>query len=266
MSNTDDYLTLLRDSLIGSIHPDRYRPLLNQPWWFGPIRRAFASVGLELVRTTSFDPKRREEGLDWPVNAESMIGRKRLDNLRTCIESALDDGTPGDLIEAGVWRGGAAIYMRAVLKSRGVADRNVWVADSFEGLPAPDPRYPSDKGDIHSTLKDLAVSLEDVQRNFEKYGLLDECVRFLKGWFIDTLPTAPIDRLAVMRLDGDMYGSTMDSLEALYPKLSAGGYAIIDDYNLPGARQATDDYRARNGVQEPIHQIDWTGVYWKKSL
>jgi O-methyltransferase len=194
-----------------------------------------------------------------------MIGRKRLDNLRACVESALDDNIPGDLIEAGVWRGGAAIFMRAVLKSRGVSDRDVWVADSFEGLPAPDARYPADQGDIHSTLKTLAVSIEDVRRNFENYGLLDDRVRFLKGWFVDTLPKAPIQRLAVMRLDGDMYGSTMDSLDALYPKLSVGGFVIIDDYNLPGARQATDDYRARHGILEPIQQIDWTGVFWKKA-
>ncbi len=265
-SSADEYLALLRDSIAGYIHPDRHRPLSNQHGWFKPIAWALRRVGLELVRPVSFDPARRDEGLDWPVNAESMIGRKRLDNVRMCIESTVDEGIPGDLIEAGAWRGGAAIYMRAVLRTRGVTDKTVWVADSFEGLPKPDPKYAADRQDIHWTLDPLAVSLEEVQRNFEKYGLLDDRVRFLKGWFNQTLPTAPIDRLAVMRLDGDMYGSTMESLEALYPKLSPGGYVIIDDYNLPGARQATDDYRARNGIEEPIQVVDWTGVYWRRPL
>jgi O-methyltransferase len=194
-----------------------------------------------------------------------MVGRKRLDNVRACVESILHDNIPGDLIEAGVWRGGAAIYMRGILKSHAILDRNVWVADSFEGLPKPDPNCAADAGDVHWTLKDLAVSLEEVTQNFQKYGLLDNRVRFLKGWFSDTLPMAPIDRLALIRLDGDMYSSTMDSLRALYPKLSAGGYIIIDDYNLPGARQATDDYRTRAHITEPIQKIDWTGVYWRKT-
>ena len=259
------YLDLLRDCIIGSIRPERYRRLINQPWWFAPISKALGRVGFELVRKASYDPRLREEGLDWPANAESMIGRKRMDNLRFCIESALEDRVPGDFIEAGVWRGGAAIFMRGVLKANDVRNRLVWVADSFEGLPAPDPKYSADAGDRHSTLKDMGVSLEEVQRNFENYGLLDHNVRFLKGWFCDTLAKAPIDRLALMRLDGDMYGSTMDSLEALYPRLCVGGYVIIDDYNLPGARQATDDYRLRHGITESIQRVDWTGVYWRRS-
>ena len=259
----DAYLALLRDSLVGSIHPDRYRPLLHTPWWFRPFQKFVNHLRLDLVRPVHYDPSQREEGLDWPVNAETMVGRKRLDNIRWCIECVLRDDVPGDLIEAGAWRGGVAIYMRAILKCYG-DNRTVWVADSFEGLPPPDPSYQADKDDIHFTLKDLAASLELVQGNFRKYGLLDEHVRFLKGWFKDTLRQAPIERLAIARLDGDMYGSTIESLEALYPKLSPGGYLIVDDYNLPGARQAADDYRAAHDIRDEIQKIDWTGVYWRK--
>jgi O-methyltransferase len=152
--------------------------------------------------------------------------------------------------------------MRAVLAAYGDKTRLVWAADSFEGLPR--PTHPRDAGDEHWRYPQLAVSIDEVRSNFARYGLLDDQVRFLQGWFADTLPTAPIDQLAVLRLDGDMYGSTLDALEPLYPKVSPGGFVIIDDYALEGCRQAVDDYRARNGVDEDLVKIDHTGVFWRK--
>jgi hypothetical protein len=213
-----------------------------------------------------FDIELRSEGADWPRNAHTMIGLRRLDNLQYCVEDVLANNVPGDLIETGVWRGGASILMRAVLKAHGVTDRRVWVADSFEGLPEPDPeRYPHDDGDRHHEYTYLAVSLDEVRGNFERYGLLDEQVVFLKGWFRDTLPSAPIERLAVLRLDGDMYESTWDGLQHLYPKLSRGGYIIVDDYKVvPGCREAVETYRRLHQIANEIHEIDWAGVYWKK--
>ncbi|HSI32875.1 MAG: TylF/MycF family methyltransferase [Phycisphaerae bacterium] len=214
-----------------------------------------------------FDPEVRKVGKDWPAFAHTMIGLKRLNNLQACCEDVLRRSVPGDLIETGVWRGGATIFMRAILRAYADTQRRVWVADSFEGLPPPDEqKYPLDKGDKHHTQEALAVSLESVQRNFAAYGLLDEQVRFLKGWFKDTLPAAPIDRLAVVRLDGDMYESTMDALVHLYPKLSPGGYLIVDDYGcIRACKQAVHDYRDAHGIRDEIRQVDWTGVYWQRS-
>ena len=140
------------------------------------------------------DAERRAEGKDWPATGHTMVGLKRLDNIQACVEDVLARDVPGDLIETGVWRGGATIFMRSILKAYGVTDRRVWVADPFEGLPPPNPdRYPSDRGDNLHTFKELAVPLESVRANFERYGLLDDQVQFLKGWFRDTLPRAPID-------------------------------------------------------------------------
>ncbi len=157
--------------------------------------------------------------------------------------------------------------MRAILKAHGVTDRTVWAADSFEGLPAPDAgKYPFDAGLNFNRFKELAVSLQDVEDNFRLYSLYDAQVRFLKGWFRDTLPGAPVERLAVLRLDGDLYESTMDALVHLYPKLQPGGYCIIDDYNdIAACRQAVTDYRARHGIGDEIVRVDWTAVYWKKT-
>ena len=178
----------------------------------------------------------------------------------------LDDGhrkwVPGDFIETGVWRGGSTILMKAVLKAYGDTTRIVWVADSFEGLPKPNAAlYPADVLDQHHTFEELAVPMEEVAENFRRFCLLDENVKFLKGWFKDTLSSAPIKRLALMRLDGDMYESTMDALLALYPRLSIGGFVIIDDYGcIEACRQAVDDYRNKQNIQDKLIPIDWSGV------
>ena len=108
----------------------------------------------------------KKVGLIWPHKAETMIGIQRLDSLQRCIETVLADEVPGDLIETGVWRGGATIFMRGVLAAYGDTERTVWVADSFRGLPKPDPKYAADEGDVHWTQTDLVVSLDEVKKNF----------------------------------------------------------------------------------------------------
>jgi O-methyltransferase len=207
---------------------------------------------------------KRIVGGDFPANAMTMMGYERLTNLQHCVEDVLRKGVPGDLIEAGVWRGGGTIFMRALLKAHGVTDRVVWAADSFAGLPAPDlEQYPADIGSPLHEWDFLAVPLADVKRNFERYGLLDEGVRFAPGWFRDTLPSLSVECWSVIRLDGDLYESTYGALEHLYPRLSSGGYVIIDDYGeIPASRQATNDYRERHGITETIQSIDGAGVYW----
>jgi hypothetical protein len=228
------------------------------------------------------DPARarelRDEGPVWRGSADEILDEhrrprhtmasfKRLDNVQFCVEEVLAKNIPGDLIETGVWRGGTTIFMRAILAAYGVRDRTVWVADSFEGLPPPNAdQYPADRGFDLTSIKELSVSLEEVTANFARYGLLDEPVRFLKGWFRDTLPHAPIASLAVLRLDGDLYESTMDALVHLYPKLSAGGYVIIDDYwSWAPCRQAVSDYRGTHGITDRIQPVDWGSAYWQRT-
>ena len=212
-------------------------------------------------------PWRKDVLAVWRQPYHTMAGFKRLDNVQYCVERVLEDDVPGDLLEAGVWRGGVAILMRALLAVHDVSTRTVWVADSFEGLPPPDPeRYPADAGLLLNSLDELRVSLDQVRSHFERYGLLDEQVRFLKGWFRDTLAAAPISQLAVLRLDGDLYESTMDGLKALYPKLSVGGYVIIDDYGaLSACREAVHDYRRAHAITDPIVPVDWTAAFWRRS-
>jgi len=206
--------------------------------------------------------------------AISMLPLGRLDNIEYCVVDILENGVPGDLIETGVWRGGAAIFMRAVLKAYGVTDRSVWAADSFEGLPTPDAeKFPLEakvqQGPvIQKAYNNLAVSLEEVRRNFQAYEMLDDQVHFLKGWFKDTLPAAPIRALAILRMDGDFYESTRDALVNLYDRLSVGGYAIVDDYGEDSwtyCRKAVDEFREERGLDEPLVKVDSKCAYWRKA-
>ncbi|WP_439875374.1 TylF/MycF family methyltransferase [Bacillus mycoides] len=207
----------------------------------------------------------RQGGKDWPRAAHSMIGRKRMNQLHEAMETIVSENIEGDFIETGVWRGGSCIFMNGFLQANNIKNRTVWVADSFEGLPEPNlEQYPKDYGDYLHTFDYLRVSLEKVQENFRKYDLLNDQVKFLKGWFKDTLPSAPVEKIAIARLDGDMYESTMDSLVNLYDKVSTGGYIIIDDYGLITCSEAVTDFRNQRNLKAPITKIDDFGIYWRK--
>jgi O-methyltransferase len=221
--------------------------------------------GVEFVRRRPI-PEVRASGGDWPPppDAETMVGLRRLDNLEELIRDVVRNDVMGDVLEAGVWRGGACILARAVLRELGVTDRTVWLADSFRGLPEASTEHDR-KGPAFHKYDELAVPLEEVQRNFERYGLLDDRVRFLVGWFSETLP-GPVERLAILRADGDMYESTMDVLGALYDCVSVGGYVIIDDYgSVRACTAATNEFRAVRGITDPLIWIDKDGVYWQKT-
>jgi hypothetical protein len=271
----DAYLDLLKRSLLGlTVGPATlYRPV---PRGRNAIRtaivRALQRRGRSvLAEPVQFDLADNTEGTisvwglpPWP---KTMVGTVRLDNVEQCIKSVIDTGVPGDVIETGVWRGGTAIFMCGVLRAYGALDRTVYVADSFAGVPPPDiERYPADEGlDLH-LWPGLAVGVDEVRANFARYGLLDDHVVFVEGWFRDTLPGLRGHTWSVLRLDGDLYESTMDALENLYPSLSPSGWVIVDDYHdIPACAQAVDDYRERQGITEPLVRVDWTGMCWQKA-
>jgi hypothetical protein len=266
------YLDLLKRCVINLIYED---PAIRYPWDDSTDRVLLP-----------FDRDKRLQATDWPSQAHTMIGMGRLDNIQELVTDALANGTPGDLVETGVWRGGSTIFMRGILKAHGVTDRSVWVADSFEGFPSTEEQGASERSFSSPELANLrgyqtreyepavqasinqvmeGTSFEEVQNRFDRYGLLDEQVKFLRGWFRDTLPSAPIERLAVLRLDGDLYDSTYDALDALYPRLSVGGYAIVDDYGIfKECRQAVHDYLSANGIEADPQRIDDEAVFWQK--
>lgn len=206
----------------------------------------------------------RRKGRDTPAPGCgcTMIGQKRLENIAFLLEKVLSDGTPGHFVECGIFRGGACILAAHVLKGTG---RKVYVCDSFEGLPPARPsKFPKDRGQQMEKLKHLKVPLEEVKRNFEHYGLLSDDIVFVKGFFEKTLPKLK-ETFAVVRADGDLYQSTWEILDNLYPQISEGGFFICDDYCLATAREACHDYRAQNKITSEIIKIDDCGVYWEKN-
>jgi hypothetical protein len=221
--------------------------------------------GLMSHESTPEELTYRVNGKHWPRRGLTMVGLQRLDDLQSCVESVVGDGVKGDLIEAGVWRGGASMLMRATLDTLDAAERTVWVADSFSGFPGPaaETSPPRGRRDL-SHFDFLAVPLDEVRANFERFGL-DHGVRFVPGLFEETMPRLRGGRWSVIRLDGDTYDATRTTLECLYPGLSAGGYLIVDDYELlPECRRAVDEYRSEHGITEPIQPVDWTCVRWRR--
>jgi hypothetical protein len=290
MQIADRYLGLLKNALLNEIYIENDVRLL---YLFSRILtgqnidlEVFQNVRVRLPELfATVKSARQDGGLWWKLDvttpdgdtqeldlrnmsefAHTMVGRRRLDNIQHCLSVINRENILGDIAETGVWRGGSTIFMKGCMEAWGMRDRVLWVADSFEGLPV--PTLPQDEGHDFSIAKVpiLAVSLDDVQENFRRYDLLDERVKFIKGWFRDTLHVAPIKRLALLRLDGDLYESTRDSLRALYAKVAPGGFIIVDDFNdFEPCRRAVLEFREQHKISDPIEQIDWSASFWRKS-
>ena len=244
----------------------RFEPRSYEGYLWNLVRIATRDRDIRVVEAGEFDAERREIGKDWPADAETMIGMKRLRNVRECLESVIADGVPGDFIETGAWRGGTCIFARAIFKAYGVTDRKVWVADSFEGLPPPTaasrptpatsttPRSSSPSRSRRCRTTSAATTCSTTRSSSSSAGSTRPSRR----------PRS--SRSAVLRLDGDMYASTIDALEPLYDKVAVGGYVIVDDYGaVKGCAQAIHDFREARGITDEMHQVDWAGVYWRKS-
>ena len=274
------YIDLLKSSLCSSLYDESSWRRIEGPLKqevkgkpLGQLKRAVAHWIINfaakrkvlLLRQLPYNADSRQQGLDWPLFGYTMTGRNRLDALQKCLEDIIANKVPGDVVETGVWRGGSMILARAILDMHGETDRKVWCCDSFEGMPVPTIDGESFSGtEDFSDLDYLAVSVDQVKSYFERFGVLSDRVRFVKGWFSDTLPDAPISSIALLRLDGDLYESTRDALVPLGHKVSKGGYIIIDDYHSwEGCRQAVEEYRSTHRITSPITKIDAHSVYWK---
>jgi len=273
----DRYIDLLKQTLCASLYDESSWRRVEGPMaqdglaLSARVKRKIVSAlrrrGLILVRTVPYDAEIRRQGLDWPLFGYTMTGRSRLDTLERLTNDILENDIPGDIVETGVWRGGSMMLVAALLKLRNATDRTIWLADSFEGMPKPteSDNTKSHKEDF-SDRDYLSVSIDRVKSAFERFDLGGDNLRFLKGWFSDTLPSAPIGKIALLRLDGDLYESTRDALLPLYDKVAIGGYIIVDDYNSwIGCKRAVDEFREDRGIESPIIRIDAHAVYWQRT-
>ncbi len=270
------YLELLKRTLVNLIYPEhelRIEALENDGGGGDRLahERRLRDIRYQQAETLASLVEHKRTGRNWrrqPARfSHTMIGLRRLDNLDYCAAHVFAHDIPGDFLEAGVLQGGASIFLRALQVAHGQSHRRTWVADSFAGLPAAAHEHDRDFGDDFTERRQpwLASSLAAVQDNFRTYDLLSDRVRFIEGWFAESLPQAPIGPLAILRVDADLYASTRDVLVPLYDKVSPGGFVVVDDYHsFAPCQQAVDEFRRARGDAAPLRRIDWTAVYWQK--
>ena len=208
-----------------------------------------------------------------------MTSAHRLWSLINAVRYVIDENIPGDLVECGVWRGGSVMGMARALEERGVADRQLWLYDTFQGMTAPT------EADVEAVTGTTAAQMlaqtsvadgnnvwcvagrEDVEANLRTTGYPINRFRFVEGDVARTLHSTTPESISLLRLDTDWYESTRMCLEVLYPKLSVGGVCILDDYgHWEGARKAVDDYFAQHGPRPYMHTIDYSGRVFLKPV
>ena len=209
---------------------------------------------------THYDLDQGQWKIDPLARPLTLLTKSQLDLIEKSILTLEQRGVPGDFIEAGVWRGGVIILMRALIDAYRIAERKVFAADSFSGIPK-NVRALNDPVDSWSDR--WVASLDEVQQNIGRFGLLDDRIAFTVGYFSDSLKSLAGEKFALIRLDSDSYDSVETSLEYLYPLLSKGGIVIIDDWHLPGSKMAVLDYRSRHGINDEILEYE-ANAYWVK--
>lgn len=216
----------------------------------------------------------RVRGADWPMHGLTMGGLLRLDDLQARVETVVREGIEGDLIEVGTWRGGSSLLMRATLDALGESGRTVWLADSFQGFPAPageesgapaSEAYPDTVEPYLAAFDFLAVPAQEVRENFARFGC-QAGIELVEGFFDDTLPGLRGREWSLVRLDADTYDSTMLALDCLYGGLAPGGFLVLDDYGaLEECRVAVDRFREQGGIGAPLEWVDEICAVWRKA-
>ena len=275
-ASRDRYLWLLKRALVNLINPEDEQRLWLLSGTAGPPPEPPTQEYLRDIRYLDPDGNahlRRAKRVGTIIHnqpgrySHTMIGLQGLTAIERFAEALFEHDVPGDFVDAGTCRGGAAILMRALQNAFGESHHRVWVADSFSGVPASTSEVDIAAGlDLTASRYPwLAASLEMVRDNFRTYDLLDDRVRFLPGLFADTLTAAPIEQIALMRLDADLYSSTFEVLSALYDRVADNGVVIVDDYGgIKTCRRAVDAFREQRGITAPLQRINWTEVWWRK--
>jgi hypothetical protein len=198
--------------------------------------------------------------LYYMIQPYTMVSGERLWGLYNAVMSAVENEVLGDIVECGAARGGSAALMGLTLKALGFP-RDLWVCDTFEGIPAPTADDPDEAKQYTGAFRG---DLVEVQELFKQLGILDHC-HLVKGLFQDTLPSLEVEKISVLHLDGDWYESTKCGLECLYDRVSPGGFIQIDDYgHWAGCRKAVEDFFFKRAFVPDLRVLDYTGVQFMK--
>ena len=212
------------------------------------------------------------------VIGATQLSYERLVTLYQQVAYLERNRLPGALVECGVWRGGAAAIMALANLAEGSERRMLHLFDSFQGMPEPNLAYDGEQalrwagrrgdGSLVSTGVNVAHPEEVRSLIIDRIGYPTSSVVIHQGWFQDTLPVArsQIGPIALLRVDGDWYESTLVVLDHLFELVIPRGVVVIDDYGaFEGCRRATDEFLARHAPHAYLHHIDYTGRYFIKS-
>lgn len=236
------------------------------------VRRIINPLGIDVVRysTATPDLTPSELALIKFVRPFTMTSPERIYALANAVRWITDEKLPGACVECGVWRGGSMMVVARTLLDMGVSDREVYLFDTYEGMPAPTDVDRDYRGrsamayfEKRRTGDDSAdwirATIEEVRANLSRTNYPTERLRLVKGKVEETIPQNAPDSIALLRLDTDWYGSTKHELEHLWPRLVTGGICIIDDYGYwAGSRRAVDEYFSSRGIRVLMHRIDYS--------
>jgi hypothetical protein len=216
-----------------------------------------AAESWQLISPSEFSKLYRQ------VRGHTMCSVARLRGLHEGVKLVVEEHLDGDVVECGCARGGSAALMALTLRQLGER-RNLWLFDTFEGLPAPtadDPDY-----EIAELFTGSCKGqLDEVRELFRERGVA-EGVQFVKGLFQDTIPGSAIERIALLHIDGDWYESVKVCLETLYDKVVPGGIIQFDDYGYwKGARKAVDEFFLKRGLRVEMTRLDYSGRALQKA-
>lgn len=237
-------------------------------------KAVLARIGLEIVRTAERDAQAvadlgaADRAIVMRVAPFTMTSPERRASLIGAVDHVVRHRVAGDIVECGVWRGGSMMTIALALMARGDTSRHLWLYDTFEGMSEPtehdrDPTGVLAAERLKTSLKDSALwavaCLDDVRANLLSTGYPPDRLHFVRGKVEDTIPGDGPHRIALLRLDTDWYESTRHELQHFYPRLSAQGVLIIDDYgHWQGARRAVDEYFGQRSEPVFLHRVDYT--------
>ena len=202
----------------------------------------------------------------------TMTSAERMYALFKAVKYLEEARIDGDIVECGVWRGGSMMVVAHTLSALGNTVRNLYLFDTYEGLPRPDEEKDVDiwgnraiDGWLPRSISEershwAEASVEEVRTNLLSTGYPAERLHFVKGMVERTIPDAAPKRIALLRLDTDWYASTKHELEHLFHRLSLHGVLVIDDYgHFRGARTAVDESFQSRCIPILLHRIDYSG-------
>jgi hypothetical protein len=252
-------------------------------WVIANIKRGLARYGYELNRIQPAPAGVRESTDSYPdfdeaahatvtaVQGYTMTSPERIFALREAVRHVVAHGIPGSFVECGVWRGGSMMVVARTLLELGVTDRDLYLFDTFEGMPAPTvhdvdldgvsayDRWNSQRRN-RFVPAEASAGLDEVREAMDRVGYPVERIHYVQGLVEDTVPDRAPAQIAVLRLDTDYYESTRHELFELYPRLTHGGILIVDDYgHFQGAKLAVNEFLSQCGEPVLLHRVDYAG-------